>query len=174
MTDRKPTHTLTTATVKRFHWRDGFDWAVVILDDTNDNGIVLIHCSWGGWTYMWPKRARGERYATVGAFLVSANYDYLCNKLAPEREYDLETTRQTVARAILDLRRDSCGSMDAERAREEWSLIHDVDSVESWLAQTRIVDAWEMVSKVNNRQFTAFYKTCWDALHETLIAELWP
>jgi hypothetical protein len=149
-------------------------WARITLDDTNGIGSVTVDGDHGRWGFNWPLRNRGT--PDLAVFLAGCDSGYLAGKFGAEREYDEDATAEHIKRHILDHRRDAgMWAEDAERrgrkawtkarAREEWDLVESAlpDGFDNWYQQTTIDDAWEFRSTVENRAWTRFYETFWEA-----------
>ena len=150
--------------------RSQHSWATLRFEERT--GFTSIASDFGHWAFHWPPQHRGDR--SLGYFLSSLDSDYAGGKFlggslnvtCPDK------TRAYVRERICAWRRE--GGLSKERAREEWessSLLGE--SIDAWMAETEITDAWDMICTRTNASWTMFWERMWAPLFRPALRK-WP
>jgi hypothetical protein len=151
----------------------GEGWAIIFLDET---GCFAALSDWGDVSYRWNQRGLPE--GGFKRFLIRCDDFYLISKFGSQRrEYDPESTFESVKEHIIQARRD--GTMEKDDAREEWDFLRTYEELRTefdfwqWYSVTQL-DAADFHCTRYVRDVVCFVKHVMPRLRELLKAELDP
>lgn len=138
------------------------EWAELLWRPHGDKGgfRFIVLSSYGCWSYYFVAGCSPE------SFLAGLNRDYLGQKFFESNYWKpcpIETGK-LAKEHILSMRRH--GSIDNDMAREEYDLtsrlIDDDLSIDAWIGDTEIEDAYELISSRRSNTWACFWKYLWE------------
>lgn len=155
--------TSTKAGVYRCRWNDGWDFAVIYIDD--ETGTLAISSSYGNWSFTWGTRHLGV--PTLHQFLCRpTDAGYVASKLIPagrDRIASFTETKKQLIRSLLEDRRR--GGMDPKKARTRYDELKDWDEDAEhepahWTWPQFLHDCYfECIAEEPTREYRAYTET---------------
>ena len=119
---------------------DGYTgWAEVVL---GSNGFFATVSDYGNYAFGW----RHHGMADFRQFWLRKSPSYVCSKLGKNDHYEAERTEADIKELIDAYERDK--TWDEERVQEERDLLQSLSdneiTIDDWMRDTEIGDAWEI------------------------------
>lgn len=152
---KKPLHVWQYSFRGTNNWNEG--WAEVML---REDGFFSAISDFGNFAYYWPLKHTG--HADIREFFLRIDWDYVANKLKPEKHVDSEKSFARTREHILQMRRG--GTYSREEARAKWDYVnsfHRSDWTEFMYdsdTHEHFVEPWELAVRELDLMVVRFAK----------------
>lgn len=158
------------------HPQTGMYWADITIDSMGSKGRISISSDFGNYANFWGACGKGG----FKNFLTEINIDYAADKFGADRWFDLDSTLNGYKRDVMQNRREE--NIDAERAREIWDEIKELECCSSegeftgqmWNSPKlmKFYDHCPDIDRSITPQFRKFWETVWPVFINQIKSEI--